>query len=268
MKNDPKFLQGVKAVLVVVVLSLPWLALTSCRQSITPPSFGPPSEPLPVDHWIKVGRTQLCGLGGTGCVACLKMMRTIRLLKRRVRGEVDALIIDLDREPEAWQTFDVPTMPTWIFFGPDGNEVFRHGGDLTLSQVIDEAKKIGVEVLSAQQVLLERWIRLGRPQLCLIIGEDDWSKEMMEVWSAATSSVEEQADVHVVDTRQDPDVKLDFEVGVTPSVVFFDADGSEVFRSEGILLPLDQLIDQMTTLGIEVSPAGEPATEAGEAGTE
>lgn len=71
---------------------------------------------------------KLIDLGADKCVPCKKMAPILIELRADYAGLVDVVFIDVWKDPDAGEPYNLRLIPTQVFVGHDGKEVFRHEG--------------------------------------------------------------------------------------------------------------------------------------------
>lgn len=85
----------------------------------------------------------LLNLGADQCIPC-KMMAPIREeLKREYAGRMEIAFIDVWKDRGAGARYALRVIPTQIFFGPDGKELFRHEGFFAKEDILAKWAELG-----------------------------------------------------------------------------------------------------------------------------
>ena len=71
---------------------------------------------------------RLVDLGSDRCQSCKAMVPILEALASEYIGRMDVVFVDVWREAEEADRYDVQIIPTQIFFDSDGKELFRHQG--------------------------------------------------------------------------------------------------------------------------------------------
>ncbi|MCX6934951.1 MAG: thioredoxin family protein [Verrucomicrobia bacterium] len=90
---------------------------------------------------------RLVDLGAAKCIPCKMMAPILESLKTEYAGRMDVEFIDVWKTPEAGKAYGVRIIPTQIFFGADGKELFRHEGFFGREEILAKWKELG-EVLA------------------------------------------------------------------------------------------------------------------------
>lgn len=93
------------------------------------------SKPLP----------RMLDLGRGTCIPCKMMMPVLEELKTSLAGKLDVQYIDISKNPEAAQRWEVRMIPTQILIDEEGNELTRHTGFFPRADIIAEWKRIGYD---------------------------------------------------------------------------------------------------------------------------
>jgi thioredoxin 1 len=99
-------------------------------------SSAPAPKPLP----------RLVDLGADKCIPCKKMAPILEELRKEQEGKLEVLFIDVWKNPDAANPYNINLIPTQIFFGADGKELFRHEGFFPKEDILAKWKELGVEL--------------------------------------------------------------------------------------------------------------------------
>lgn len=78
------------------------------------------------------GRALLVKFGAVWCGPCRTMQPILEEFAERWAEYIDVFSVDVDEDPEVANRFKVRTVPTIIFFSPDGQLLDRHHGTVPL----------------------------------------------------------------------------------------------------------------------------------------
>jgi thioredoxin 1 len=92
------------------------------------------------------GLPRLVELGSDKCAACKMMKPVIDGFRRDFAGRLDVTFIDVWKNPEEAKRLEARIIPTQIFMAPDGTELFRHEGFWSREEILEQWKKLGVEL--------------------------------------------------------------------------------------------------------------------------
>ena len=110
----------------VSLLMLACVSLAGCRQETHPP--------------------RLVDLGAHSCIPCKKMAPILEELRQEYTGVLIVEFIDVWEHPEKGKEYGVESIPTQIFFDPDGHEQFRHVGFLSKEDILAKWEELGYEL--------------------------------------------------------------------------------------------------------------------------
>lgn len=91
------------------------------------------------------GVVNMVDLGAKTCVPCKMMAPVLDKLEKVYTGRATITFIDVRQHREQAKRFRIRAIPTQIFFGKDGVEVYRHVGFLSEQEIIAQLKKMGVD---------------------------------------------------------------------------------------------------------------------------
>lgn len=108
-------------------------AISSDASVISPPARTPAKKALP----------RLVDLGAGKCQACKEMAPILDAVREEFTGRAIVEFIDVWKDPDAADPFDVRIIPTQIFYDRDGKEVWRHEGGLSKAEIVEKLKSLG-----------------------------------------------------------------------------------------------------------------------------
>jgi len=105
------------------------------------------------------GIPKLLDLGSKSCIPCKMMAPILEELKRDYTGKFDVEFIDvgLRENAKVGQQYGIKVIPTQIFFGKNGNELWRHEGFLDKAEILAKWKELGYDFGGEKLPKFERW---------------------------------------------------------------------------------------------------------------
>ena len=94
---------------------------------------------------------RLVDLGASKCVPCKMMAPILEGLKKEYEGRLNVEFIDVWKTPDAGKEYGIRVIPTQIFFGEDGKELFRHEGFFGKENILAKWNELGVDLRSKPQ---------------------------------------------------------------------------------------------------------------------
>ncbi|MCY3019489.1 MAG: organomercurial lyase [Planctomycetota bacterium] len=91
-------------------------------------------------------KPKLLDLGAGKCIPCKLMAPILEELKKDYRDTLEVEFVDVWVTPDAAKPYGIDTIPTQIFFGPDGKELFRHVGFFSKEDILAKWKELGFKV--------------------------------------------------------------------------------------------------------------------------
>jgi len=88
---------------------------------------------------------KLIDLGADKCIPCKMMMPILDELKEQLAGQLDVEFIDVWKNRDRAAEFAVQMIPTQIFYGPDGKELFRHQGFYAKEDILAKWRELGFD---------------------------------------------------------------------------------------------------------------------------
>ncbi len=94
------------------------------------------------------GVPRLVDLGAKMCIPCKMMAPMLEELKEEYAGrlQVDFIDVWLPENKQIARQYGIRLIPTQIFFGPDGKELWRHEGFLSKEDILAKWKELGVDL--------------------------------------------------------------------------------------------------------------------------
>jgi thioredoxin 1 len=89
---------------------------------------------------------RLVDLGAKKCIPCKMMAPILDELAKEYAGRMEVEFIDAWENPEAGKKYGIQMIPTQIFYGSDGKELFRHSGFFGEEDILAKWKELGVNL--------------------------------------------------------------------------------------------------------------------------
>jgi thioredoxin 1 len=102
---------------------------------------------------------KLIDLGADKCIPCKEMAPILEKMKTDFAGVLDVQFIDVWKNPEAGEAYDIELIPTQIFFDAEGKELFRHVGFFGREEMLAKWRELGYDFkpATAEPKPIERW---------------------------------------------------------------------------------------------------------------
>ena len=78
-------------------------------------------------------------------------------LREQTQGTLDVVFIDVDIDRSAIETYKMRIKPTQVFLSADGKEIFRHEGYISLNDILEKWKELGIDLSKGQPEPVSRW---------------------------------------------------------------------------------------------------------------
>jgi thioredoxin 1 len=88
---------------------------------------------------------RLVDLGAAKCVPCKMMKPILDDLKQNYNEQFKVTFIDVWKNQEQAEKYNVKMIPTQIFFDADGTELFRHEGFYSKEDILGKWNELGIE---------------------------------------------------------------------------------------------------------------------------
>jgi len=89
---------------------------------------------------------RLVDLGAGKCIPCKMMKPILEDLTKNYAGTFKTEFIDVWENEDAAKPYNINLIPTQIFFGADGKELFRHEGFFSKEDILGKWKELGVQI--------------------------------------------------------------------------------------------------------------------------
>lgn len=122
----------------VIIIVLMMGTLLSCEKS---------PKPLP----------KLLELGADKCIPCKEMVPILEELQKEYAGVLEVEFIDVWK-PENQQAaveYGIRSIPTQIFYSPEGKELWRHVGFLSKADILNKWKELGYPLMAQNAAVLQ-----------------------------------------------------------------------------------------------------------------
>jgi len=110
----------------------------------------PPPKPT-------AGVPRLVDLGASKCIPCKMMAPILKELRREYAGRFRVEFYDVWESPGIAREYGIRIIPTQIFYGADGKELWRHEGFLSKEDILGKWKELGYDFSGAKPPKIERW---------------------------------------------------------------------------------------------------------------
>jgi len=128
-----------------------------------PPPAGPAAQAGVAAAAPQLGKAlpRLVDLGAGKCIPCKMMKPVLDDLKATCAETFKTEFIDVWENPDAGKQYGINLIPTQIFYGADGKELFRHEGFYSKEDILGKWKEFGVVPAaadaSAEAAGFSRW---------------------------------------------------------------------------------------------------------------
>jgi thioredoxin 1 len=115
------------------------------------PSTAAPAPTPMVSHGMGARATslpRLVDLGADKCIPCKAMAPILVELRSEYAGRLQVDFIDVWKDPNAGDPYNIYAIPTQIFFDGNGNELTRHEGFISKADILATWKRVGYDFSS------------------------------------------------------------------------------------------------------------------------
>lgn len=102
----------------------------------------------PSTNGIAAALPKLVDLGAKKCIPCKKLAPILEKLEKDFAGVLTVEFIDvwLPENKGTAEQYGIDTIPTQIFFDPQGKELWRHVGFISREDILAQWKKLGYDL--------------------------------------------------------------------------------------------------------------------------
>jgi thioredoxin 1 len=97
------------------------------------------------EGYVPKALPRMLELGSVGCKPCDMMAPIIEELKKDYAGKLSVEFYDVRKDPAPGREHGIRVIPTQIFIGGDGKEMFRHEGFLPKEEILPILAQMGVK---------------------------------------------------------------------------------------------------------------------------
>ena len=112
----------------------------------TSPASQPDSAPAALDGEAAAPLPRLVDLGADKCIPCKMMAPLLEELRAEYAGKLTVDFYDVWKNPGMGDAYGVRVIPTQIFYGADGRELWRHEGFLAKADILAKWSELGVDL--------------------------------------------------------------------------------------------------------------------------
>jgi thioredoxin 1 len=131
-------MMSLRKLFVPAFITLFFLVLSACGNADSAgskPAATPSTSGLP----------RLVDLGADSCIPCKMMAPILDDLKKEYAGRMEVVFIDVWKKREEAGRYGIQLIPTQIFYGADGKELYRHQGFMGKEDILATWKRLGYE---------------------------------------------------------------------------------------------------------------------------
>jgi len=101
--------------------------------------------PLPAGADGNARLPRLVDLGADKCIPCRMMAPILEELKATCAGKLGVEFIDVWKKRDEAGKYGVQMIPTQIFYGADGKELYRHQGFIGKEDILAKWRELGYD---------------------------------------------------------------------------------------------------------------------------
>lgn len=98
---------------------------------------------------VKTAKPRLVDLGADKCIPCRQMAPILEQLRIEYASKFEVVFIDVWKAPEAANPYRIRVIPTQVFYGAEGKELFRHEGFYSREQILGKWRELGFKFSEA-----------------------------------------------------------------------------------------------------------------------
>lgn len=160
MKPRSILLIAVVVVAVIVIVAIKPVHSGTAPETVSLRAAAPAAEVAATTHpdiaspataAAAMALPRLLDLGARRCIPCKLMAPILEDLKTSYAGVMRVDFIDVWEDKAAARAHGISSIPTQIFFAPDGTELYRHEGFLAKDDIIARWRTLGYDLRPAGQ---------------------------------------------------------------------------------------------------------------------
>jgi len=128
---------------IVALLSAAVVAVLIVKDRQAPDDLAPPDPPGRIGPGAL---PRLVDLGADYCMPCKMMAPVLEKLRAEYAGRLVVEVIDVNVDRRAAQEYGVRLIPTQVFLGPEGDELYRHEGFMSKEDILAKWEELGVDL--------------------------------------------------------------------------------------------------------------------------
>ncbi|HNX05396.1 MAG TPA: thioredoxin family protein [Opitutales bacterium] len=135
-----------------ILLTLPFAASITCGVCagesccVSVPPQTPAAVPVGEATQATASLPRLVDLGADKCIPCKMMAPILDELAAEYKGQMEVVFIDVWKNREEGERYNIRSIPTQIFYAADGRELYRHTGFYPKADILAKWKELGVEL--------------------------------------------------------------------------------------------------------------------------
>jgi thioredoxin 1 len=135
----------IAVIIVIGVVAVPLFlkskgsAMTTAPEGVQSslPAIGAPAASKALPRFVD--------LGTTTCAPCKVMLGVMAELEQKYPGVMTIEFVNVQEQPDAAQRYGIQTIPSQIFYAPDGRELYRHVGVFRAEAIIAKWAELGFQ---------------------------------------------------------------------------------------------------------------------------
>jgi thioredoxin 1 len=131
------------AIIGAVVVAASAIVILKQSKQVTPP-IGLAAQTVGTSASQGKVLPRLLDLGANKCIPCKMMKPILEDFKANYAETFKTEFIDVWDNPDANNQYGINIIPTQIFYGADGKELFRHEGFFSKEDILGKWKELGV----------------------------------------------------------------------------------------------------------------------------
>ena len=104
----------------------------------------------------KAALPRLVDLGADKCIPCKMMAPILADLEKEYAGQLTVVFIDVWKNRDAGERYGIQLIPTQIFYGATGKELFRHEGFYAKKDILAKWAELGVKLAPPPTATVEK----------------------------------------------------------------------------------------------------------------
>jgi thioredoxin 1 len=131
------------SVVVAAVIAVPLLLKSQKSATTMAPESRHSSRAAPSAQVAPKPLPRFVDFGTTTCIPCKVMLGVMAELEQKYPGTMTIEFVNVKEQQQTAEPYGITTIPTQVFFAPDGRELYRHLGVFRAEAIVAKWAELG-----------------------------------------------------------------------------------------------------------------------------